>query len=162
MGTTLLRVSKSFTPKKIKKNKKSLALVVHWWYIKGIDKRTKGKTMKNLKMNKEVYQLRRNVIELIYELKDLYPNLPRVTVRITEDSDKISGVAELNGYKIWVPANSANRNKASLRRTVYHEVLHAVFGVGHFKGCPLMGPVWTKISKVQAGKLFLSYAKGGN
>jgi len=40
---------------------------------------------KNLKMDDKVYKLRRRVINLIYELKKIKPDLPRITVRITED-----------------------------------------------------------------------------
>lgn len=114
--------------------------------------------LKNLGMNAGVYKVRRNVINLIYELKEIVPNLPRIQVRITEDNHKWNGVATMNGCEIWVPCSSAMRSHEQLRRTVYHEVLHAAYGIEHVEGCKLMGPVWNKITKKEAQDLFKYYA----
>jgi hypothetical protein len=51
--------------------------------------------------------------------------------------------------KIFVSENYV----ASLR-TVYHEILHAVYRVPHISGCPLMGPVHCEISEEEADRLF--------
>lgn len=122
-------------------------------------RKLKTKDLKNLDMNKQVYKLRRNVMELIYEAKAVVPTLPRISVRITEKDYTINGVGRMNDCIIWIPANSAGRTKDQLRRTVFHEILHAAYGVEHVDGCKLMGPVYNNISKQDAEKLFAKYAK---
>lgn len=114
--------------------------------------------LKNLKMSDEVYVLRRKVIELIYEAKTLVPSLPRISVRITEDSQEVNGKARLNKNIIWIPANSSIRNTNELRRTVFHEILHAAYGIQHKTFCKLMGSAYTDITKVEADRLFKKYA----
>ena len=47
-------------------------------------KKMKTKQIKNFKMNDSVYKLRRQVINLIYEVKSQIKNLPRIDVRIGE------------------------------------------------------------------------------
>jgi hypothetical protein len=116
-------------------------------------------TLKNLKMNNETYALRSKVMELIYEAKALVPSLPRITLRITENSDRVNGVAQLNDNLIWIPANSPRRSKDQLRRTVFHGILHAAYGVEHVASCKLMGSVYTDITKSEAEKLFKKYAR---
>ena len=115
--------------------------------------------LKNLDMNEDVYALRRAVIDLIYEAKETLPDLPRIEVRITVDSDKLNGVARMSEKMIWIPANSAKRSRNELRRTVFHEICHAVFGTEHVNGCALMGPVYKDIDKRVAHRLLLKYAK---
>lgn len=117
------------------------------------------KLLKNKKMNDEVYSLRRKVIDIIYEAKILYPSMPRITVRITYDSDKgILGVARLNKDIIWIPERTIKMTKNSLRNVVYHELCHAIFGIGHDENCPLMSSKLDIIlSKNKVEKLFLSY-----
>mgnify|MGYP003630326674 FL=1 len=63
----------------------------------------KTKKIKNFKMNDEVYKLRRQVIELIYEAKRGGINLPRIAVRIGEQKAKhknVLGVATMNGNQM--------------------------------------------------------------
>jgi hypothetical protein len=115
--------------------------------------------LKNKEMNFEVYALRRKVIELIYEAKQTVPNLPRIEVRITEESDRVNGVARVGGKAIWIPSNSAGRTEDQLRRTVFHEICHAAFGADHVEGCPLMAPVYQDISKKTAHMLLKKYAR---
>jgi hypothetical protein len=45
--------------------------------------RKETKDFRNYKMNDEVYKLRRQVIDLIYEVKSVY-DIPRIYVRIGE------------------------------------------------------------------------------
>ena len=115
--------------------------------------------LKNRNMNPEVYNLRRAVIELIYEAKETVPNLPRIDVRITENSSEVNGIARMSGMIIWIPSNSANRPKDQLRRTVFHEICHAVFGTAHVNNCKLMGPLYNDITKYEAHKLLKKYAE---
>ena len=61
----------------------------------------KNKTAKNFtnfKMNNDVYKLRRQVLNIIYEVKNMGLNIPRIDVRIGEDKNcQILGKAKLKG-----------------------------------------------------------------
>jgi hypothetical protein len=116
-----------------------------------------NKQLKNLQMNDAVYKLRREAIKYIYEAKELC-ELPRITVRITENYNRIMGRALLKDNVIWIPKRSIE-DKHDLRAIVYHEILHAVWAVPHNKNCPLMSPYLQNLSKQQADKLFIKYAK---
>lgn len=120
-------------------------------------RRTTSPDLKNLKMNKDTYKLRREAMSYIYEMKKLFPGLPRIDVRITEDHKKILGQGRMKGKVIWITKKAVT--KRNLRPIVYHEVLHAVKGVGHKKDCPLMSPVIKPISKTQCQSLFTKYMK---
>jgi len=126
--------------------------------IKAFWKETsKGKWQLYFDMNKDTYALRRKVMDLIYEIKKIYP-LPRITVRITEDDSSILGVGRIGANIIWI-SKSAVKN-TNLRTVVYHEVLHTVFGVRHHEGDILMAPVLTKgLTKKQCQDRFLYWIK---
>lgn len=94
--------------------------------------------IKNLKMNDQVYALRRKVIDIIYTLKkDL--DLPRIEVRIMENHETIlaSGTMD-NTSVIWITESSANLPYENLLHLVAHEVGHAVFKLKHSNKCQLM------------------------
>ena len=113
---------------------------------------------KNLKMNDDVYKLRRRVIELIYEVREI-KKLPRITVRITDDYKNVLGIGRLYKNIIWIPKKGVNQSKSELRYTVYHEILHTVFGVGHHEGDKLMGSIHNKgLSKKEIQERFLYWA----
>ena len=116
----------------------------------------KTNMVKNKEMNAQVYKLRRKVIGLIHEAKALYPNLPRITVRVAENHDRIAGVGAMGGNIIWI-----TEEFVASRGLVFHELCHAVFAQDHVKDCPLMAGDGSslKLSKAQADKLFLKYAK---
>lgn len=118
---------------------------------------TAPRAHRNLKMNDEVYKLRRKVIDHIYEAKAMVPSLPRIEVRITEcEHREILGCARMKDCVIWIPKTSIARD--DLRATVLHEVLHAAYGIPHISGCPLMGASSSKTTKVQEDGLFVKYA----
>ena len=99
----------------------------------------KIKKIKNFKMNKETYPLRRKVIDLIYEIKNSGVVLPRIEVRIGEARKKnLLGVAILKDCKIWITDDAINMGDDALRNVVFHEIVHAVTGFGHDEKCPLM------------------------
>jgi len=109
-------------------------------------------------MNDDTYRLRRKVIDCIYEVKKLYPNLPRIIVRITDTTKKnILASAKMNKCIIWVDSKTVD---SRLRQVVFHEILHTVFGINHDENCPLMKPVYTPISKKEQNKIFLQYIRG--
>jgi hypothetical protein len=97
----------------------------------------------NKRMNNEVYALRREVINFIYEAKK-HVNLPRIDVRITEPNkgshSNVLGLAYLNENVIYIPSNliENGRLKTYFREVVAHEIVHAVTGFTHDESCPLM------------------------
>ena len=101
----------------------------------------KTKKIKNFKMNDEVYKLRRQVIELIYEAKRGGLNLPRISVRIGEQKAKhknVLGCAKMNGNQMWITKDAIDLGMDTLRNIVFHEIGHAVFNIAHNEKCPLM------------------------
>ena len=111
----------------------------------------------NKRMNNQVYQLKRDVINIIYDLKR-YVNLPRITVRITDNQDNLLGRARMNDNVIWIPENTFNSKY--LYQVVLHEILHAVYGIEHNEKCELMSAYVTKqLSKQKALDIFLGYCK---
>lgn len=121
------------------------------------------KKLRNKVMDSEVYALRRRVMALIYEIKEMV-DIPRVEVRITDDHDSVLGMGSMGPSRggrswIWITERAITASEFDLRSIVYHEVLHAVYGVGHNDSCPLMKPTHTPLSKAQAQKHFMKYAK---
>jgi len=113
----------------------------------------KNYKLTNKKMNDEVYKLRRKVISILYEAKKLYPSLPHIVVRVTENYDGIRAQALLNGGTIWI-----SEKFVASRPTVFHEILHAAFGQSHVKNCRLMGTSSDQsLTKKECNNLFLKY-----
>ena len=101
----------------------------------------KTSKIKNFKMNDEVYKLRRQVIELIYEAKRGGVKLPRIAVRIGEQKAKhknVLGIATMNGNQMWITKDAIDLGLDVLRNVVFHEIGHAVFNLEHNEKCPLM------------------------
>ena len=113
----------------------------------------------NKRMNNQVYQLKRNVINIIYDLKR-YVNLPRITVRVTDNQDNLLGRARMNDNIIWIPENTFNSKY--LYQVVLHEILHAVYGIKHDNNCDLMCEYVKNITKEKALNIFLSYCNKYN
>ena len=113
--------------------------------------------LKNLRMDSSVYALRRQVMNIIYSIKKVV-NLPRVDVRITESDRKYLGVAMMNDNTIWIPESTINCDM--LYQIVLLELLHAVYGLDHVEGCPLMAACPVAISNDKALTLFKHYIKG--
>jgi hypothetical protein len=119
----------------------------------------------NLPMNAETYALRRKVIEIIYRASALLTTrLPRVEVRITEPTnwrkgESWVGRAIMGDNKIWIPSNTLDMGESWVNEVVYHELIHAIFGVGHNEDCPLMSSNVKGISIADAEKLFVEYAE---
>ena len=87
------------------------------------------------------------------------PNATRITVRITDDYKNVLGIGRLYKNIIWIPKKGVNQSKSELRCTVYHEILHTVFGVGHHEGDKLMGSIHNKgLSKKEIQERFLYWA----
>ena len=114
----------------------------------------------NREMNSDTYRLRRQVMSFIYEAKRLLNgNLPRINIRITDVHDhRVLGEAAMSDNKIWIPASTVDRS--DLRSIVFHEILHASFGIEHVDGCLLMDPIVQHPSRKVTDELFLQYSKG--
>ena len=107
----------------------------------------------NKQMDSDVYKLRRKVIDLIYEAKKLV-DLPRIDVRVTDNHKFIAGAGCVHDNKIWI-----TEKFVASRAVVFHEILHAVYGVPHIAGCPLMAPVYSNPPDDVCNRLFVKYAK---
>ena len=122
----------------------------------------KTKKIKNFKMNDEVYKLRRQVIELIYEVKRGGGKLPRISVRVGEQTAKhknILGCAMMNKNQMWITKDAIDLGTDTLRNVVFHEIAHAVFNVAHDEKCPLMAKELpdTMLNKEDCLKHLLKY-----
>ena len=118
--------------------------------------------IKNFKMNDEVYKLRRQVINLIYEVKKEFLSFPRIEVRIGEARNhNVLGVAKLSKKQIWITKRAVDMSQDALRNIVYHEIVHAVTGFGHDDKCPLMKPTLDGylLNKNQCMKYLKKYIK---
>ncbi len=117
---------------------------------------------KDLSMDDKVYKLRRQVISIIYEVKKLIPDFPRVEVRISEMKNA-GGLGYLNNNVIRIGLNAINGS--NLRAVVYHELGHAVLGLEHDEECPLMASGTKKLRcqdlcRKHCEQIFLNYWKG--
>ena len=117
----------------------------------------------NRKMNDETYALKRKVMNIIYEAKKLLNNnMPRISVRIVDansDNKDVLGVALLGKNIIWIMADTVNMSSDRLREVVYHELVHAVYGVTHSENCELMGKYNNKVplTKAVIHRIFKAY-----
>ena len=120
------------------------------------------KDFTNHKMTDDVYKLRRQVIDMIYEIKNVYSDIPRIDVRIGKSKTcGVLGVARLNDNIIWID-DQAYKNDDYLRNVVYHEILHAIYGINHDEKCPLMCSTLKEvISKNECLKTFGKYYRNG-
>ena len=123
-------------------------------------KKKTTKSFVNFKMSDEVYKNRRKVLNFIFELKNEGFKLPRIDVRIGEDKKcSILGRARLKDNIIWITQKAINHGDMELRTTVYHELLHAIFGCNHVKGCPIMSAVQPDVvvNKSKSIEIFRKY-----
>lgn len=109
-------------------------------------------SVENLQMDDEVYKLRRRVMDYIYEAKEVC-NLPRITVRVVKNCGEVKGVARMRDNIIWIPEGAISEDEYDLRHIVYHELLHAVYGVGHVDTCELMKPTIKKHNRMTSVRL---------
>lgn len=96
--------------------------------------------LKNRKMNDETYRLRRMVMDSIYKLKKVDPDLPRIQVRVLDGKIKsgnnvnTEAVAYVNADAIFVMDSAIESyDEVTLFSIVAHEVVHASYGARHVK-----------------------------
>ena len=123
----------------------------------------KTKLLKNKKMNTATFELRKEVMKMIYEAKQIVGTMPRITVRITENNGTTLGVAAMKGNTIWIPERTVSGDrKRFLREVVYHELCHALWGIEHDDNCPLMSSVIGQrpLDRDLVQTIFKQYAQG--
>ena len=102
---------------------------------------------KNLKMNDEVYAMRREVMNYIYEAKNILRakgiEMPRIDLRITDNTGKrgeAAGMGRMGCNIVWISTMCLRKYSKHVRQVTFHEILHAVKGTEHDDKCPLMKP----------------------
>jgi hypothetical protein len=117
--------------------------------------------IKNFKMNNEVYQLRRKVIDILYQAKDFDIKLPRINVRIGTATEKHKNVLGVGGMKnIWITEEAISKGYAYLLHVVLHELCHSVYNLPHDEKCELMSSKLGKPCNItNAWKIFKNYSK---
>lgn len=104
-------------------------------------------------MNNQVYKMRREIIDIIYRVKKLVPNMPRISVRVAENDEDVLGCATLGGREMWITERST-----SDLAVVLHEILHAWKGINHDENCKLMHPnKQLGVSDKELMDIFLTY-----
>ena len=121
-------------------------------------------SMKNLKMNDEVFKLRKQVMQYVYEAKALVGKMERVEVRIVDDEVGTAAKASLDVKHISITKYALNKSPAILKRIVFHELVHTLTGFRHDKKCKLMNPdgKWiysNQLDDKELEKIFLKYMK---
>ena len=92
-----------------------------------------------LDMSKDTYNLRREVMKVLYDVKNKGYVIPRVEVRIVSQDTDACAYAYLGKNIIHVNEKYISKKYKSLfTQVILHEVVHAVFGVGEVIGCKLM------------------------
>jgi hypothetical protein len=136
----------------------------------------KGKEYaKNRESNDETHELRRKVMQYIYDAKNLVKKAfdydqPRVNMRIVDWSPERvilqNALACATGHGtgvILIPAATISSGKweRHLKSIVYHEILHATYCVEHDESSPLMHPIITKkpLEGKELDKWFIKHVK---
>ena len=96
---------------------------------------TTNRKIQSKRMSDEVYKMRREIIDIIYRVKKLVPNMPRISVRVADNDDEVLGCATMKGHEMWITERST-----SDLAVVLHEILHAWKGIEHDDNCKLMHP----------------------
>jgi len=111
---------------------------------------------KVMKMDDQVYALRRKVIDAIYEVKRRGYDLPRIEVRVVEGTEGATAYAYTGRNIIHVDKRWIDQD---IQIRTMHEIGHATFGVGRVPGCLLMDcEDWTRYS-VDPEKIFKIFDK---
>jgi predicted SprT family Zn-dependent metalloprotease len=123
-------------------------------------KNTTTRNAKMLKMDDNIYQLRRKVMDVLYEIKNRGYNIPRVEVRVVSEDTEACAYAYLG--KNIIHFNKKYMGVSNFTQVVLHEVVHASFGVGEVVGCRLMHctEFWkNNVGNTEAWSLFDKYYK---
>ena len=114
---------------------------------------TTNRKIQSKRMSDEVYKMRREIIDIIYRVKKLVPNMPRISVRVADNDDEVLGCATMRGREMWITERST-----SDLAVVLHEILHAWKGIEHDDNCKLMHPnKQLRVSDKELMDIFLTY-----
>ena len=114
---------------------------------------TTNRKIQSKRMSDEVYKMRREIIDIIYRVKKLVPNMPRISVRVADNDDEVLGCATMGGREMWITERST-----SDLAVVLHEILHAWKGIEHDDNCKLMHPnKQLRVSDKELMDIFLTY-----
>jgi hypothetical protein len=114
---------------------------------------TTNRKIQSKRMSDEVYKMRREIIDIIYRVKKLVPNMPRISVRVADNDDEVLGCATMRGREMWITERST-----SDLAVVLHEILHAWKGIDHDDTCKLMHPnKQLGVSDKELMSIFLTY-----
>lgn len=114
----------------------------------------------NHKMNNDVYKNKQKVLNFIYELKNEGLKLPYVRVKIGDAKKcNVLAKAKMKKCEIWVTQKAIDNGSNELRSVVYHELLHAIYGCEHVKGCLIMDAVQPEVvaNKSKSIEIFKKY-----
>ena len=117
---------------------------------------------KLLKMDDNIYSLRRQVLSVIYEAKQKGYVLPRVEVRIISPDSEVCAYAYMGKNIVHVNLSyfSKRYNKGLFTQIILHELVHAIFNIGEVPNCKLMhcSKFWeNKVDLNTAWTLFEKY-----
>lgn len=121
-------------------------------------KNTAARGGKMLKMDDNVYAMRRKVMDELYNIKRRGYRIPRIEVRIVSENTDACAYAYL-GQNI-IHFNKKYINVKRFTQVVLHEIVHATFGIGEVVGCRLMHctEFWLNdCSESEAWELFDKY-----
>jgi hypothetical protein len=106
-------------------------------------------------LSTDYFDKRRKVMSIIYAAKKIYPNAPRVEVKIMTGT---GGIAWLGKNCIAI---GADIQKEDLVTVVLHELVHTWFKQGHDERCPLMKSRYSvgEESDMVAWKTFQKYVE---
>jgi hypothetical protein len=114
---------------------------------------TTNRKIQSKRMSDEVYKMRREIIDIIYRVKKLVPNMPRISVRVADNDDEVLGCATMGGREMWITERST-----SDLAVVLHEILHAWKSIEHDDNCKLMHPnKQLRVSDKELMDIFLTY-----
>ena len=118
------------------------------------------KHFKNYKMTNEVYKLRKKVINVLYELKNMGYSLPRIDVRIGQSKHyNTLALARLNDNIMWISERAIEQKENNFYHTILHELIHTIYGWGHDEKCHIMSEYQPKVvySKNKLLTIFKNY-----
>ena len=97
-------------------------------------------------MTNEVYKLRKKVINVLYELKNMGYNLPRIDVRIGQSKHyNTLALARLNDNIMWVSERAIEQKENKFYHTILHEIIHTIYGCEHDEKCHIMSEYQPKV-----------------
>ena len=76
----------------------------------------------------------------------------------TSKSNLSKAKAKLKQNIIWVTQKAIDKTENELRTTVFHELLHAIYGCNHVRNCPIMSASqYIPVDKTRAIEIFRKY-----